>query len=213
MSDDDRFGHEAWERRWTDALATHGDTMDDRAAHAVVRQIAGTLRPGTALDAGCGHGTEALCLAQAGWDVTAVDFSAAALEHAAARAVAGRVAGVEWAQRDLATWIPPAGAFGLVVSLYLHVPGVPVRELVVRLADAVAPGGSLLLVGHPPADPVTGEPSAAASQRQVTLDDARAVLDPTAWVLDTAEHRPRAHGSGTDAVIHAVRRHPAPAAA
>ena len=44
------------------------------------------LPPGTALDAGSGEGGDALWLAERGWRVLAVDFSAVAVERAAARA-------------------------------------------------------------------------------------------------------------------------------
>ena len=52
-----------------------------RAATGFDFQPAGDLRPGMALDAGCGHGAEAIWLASTGWRVTAVDFSATALDH------------------------------------------------------------------------------------------------------------------------------------
>jgi hypothetical protein len=82
-----------------------------------------------------------------------------------------------------------------------------VEELVTRLADAVAPGGTLLLVGHLPIDPVTGAETSAAGQVQVTVADAVAVLDAPQWELLIAEDRERAVvGSGFDAVIRARRR-------
>src|SRR6476661_3938617 len=40
------------------------------------------LRPGKALELGCGEGADAIWLAQQGWSVTAVDVSAVALERA-----------------------------------------------------------------------------------------------------------------------------------
>ena len=50
---------------------------------AVVREIAGPLTPGTAIDVATGDGRTALWLAARGWGVTGVDFSAEALAIAA----------------------------------------------------------------------------------------------------------------------------------
>src|SRR3954468_4733951 len=51
------------------------------------------LPAGTALDVGCGEGADAVWLARRGWQVTAVDFAATALERGAAGAGAGGGAG------------------------------------------------------------------------------------------------------------------------
>lgn len=165
------------------------------------------MTPGRALDAGCGHGAESLWLAAHGWQVTAVDFSTTALDHAQSTAKAlGQVVAdrIEFLHADLGSWVPEAGAFGLVVSLYVHVAG-SVEEMVRRLAGGVAPGGTLLLVGHQPVDPATGAPTRAAGQRQVSLEAARAALDAGEWTLSVAEERTRSGGSGVDAVICARR--------
>lgn len=110
---------------------------------------AGGLPPGTALDAGCGEGADALWLAERGWRVTAVDWSAVALDRAAAHARARGLADrVEWRQEDLGTWQPPEGRFDLVTAHYLHAHGIDRPAVFRRLAAAVAPGGTLLVVGH-----------------------------------------------------------------
>jgi 2-polyprenyl-3-methyl-5-hydroxy-6-metoxy-1,4-benzoquinol methylase len=173
----------------------------------LIAEISG-LRPGRAVDAGCGHGAEALWLAARGWHVTAVDFSATALDHARSTAdalgvdVARRV---EWAQADLATWTPRTAEHDLVVCLYVHVAG-SVDEMVQRLASGVAPGGTLFLVGHRPIDPTTGADTAAARQVQVSVEAALAALDPDSWELVVAEDRRRPAGDGVDAVVRAHRR-------
>jgi len=64
---------------------------------------------GSLLMRGCGHGSDTLWLAAHGWQVTAVDFSAAALAHArsTAEAAGADVAGrVDWVEADLASWTP-----------------------------------------------------------------------------------------------------------
>jgi hypothetical protein len=79
--------------------------------------------------------------------------------------------------------------------------------MVNRLGTGVAPGGTLVLVGHLPVDPVTGAPTPAAGQVQVSVDAAVDSLDPREWQIVLAEERTReATGTGVDAVIRAVHR-------
>ena len=206
MSEYDRT---AWEARWSQALREHGDRVAQRPPNAHLTAEVADLRPGRALDAGCGHGSETLWLAARGWKVTAVDFAATALAYAGSTAeamgpdVAERI---DWVEADLATWTPQPGAYDLVVCLYVHVAGT-VEELVQRMATGVAHGGTLFLVGHGPIDPATGAATAAAGQVQVSVEAALAALDPGRWELVVADDRPRATaGTGVDAVIRARRR-------
>jgi hypothetical protein len=88
----------------------------------------------------------------------------------------------------------------------MHVAG-SVQELVCRLAAGVAPGGTLLLVGHRPVDPATGAPTPAADQVQVSVEEAVAALDPVRWDISIAEERLlQAAGTGVDAVVCAKAR-------
>jgi 2-polyprenyl-3-methyl-5-hydroxy-6-metoxy-1,4-benzoquinol methylase len=198
-----------WEERWSQALHEHGDRVARRPPNAHLIAEVGDLRPGRALDAGCGHGSDALWLAARGWRVTAVDFSAKALQHARSTAEAmgpDIVERVDWVQADLATWTPRQNEYDLVVCLYVHVAG-PVEEMVQRLATGVARGGTLLLVGHRPLDPATGAATAAAGQVQVSVETALDALDAHRWELVVAEDRRRpTAGTGVDAVIRARRR-------
>jgi SAM-dependent methyltransferase len=197
-----------WEQLWAKTLREHPEKVAQRPPNAhVLSELAG-LRPGRSLDAGCGHGTEALWLAAHGWEVTAVDFSASALAHARSRAerlgpeIAARIT---WVEADLAVWTPPRDHFDLVVCLYVHI-ATSVDEMVRRMASAVALGGTLLMVGHRPIDPATGKRTAAASQVQVSVESAVAALGPNGWELVVAEERPRVvAGTGVDAVIRAKR--------
>jgi SAM-dependent methyltransferase len=203
------FDRESWERRWTEVLREHPDKVASRPPNAHLLAAIRDVPPGLALDAGCGHGAEAIWLAASGWRVTAVDFSATALAHATstARAVGAEVAErIDWVEGDLASWTPVPRRFDLVSCLYVHVDG-SVDEMVSRLGTGVAPGGTLFLVGHLPVDPATGEPTPAAGQVQVTVDEAVAALDPGDWQVVVAEERPRAvAGTGVDAVVLATYR-------
>ncbi len=183
------------------------DKVAARAPNTHLLAEVAELGPGLALDAGCGHGAEALWLAARGWRVTAVDFSPTALDHARATAwsigadVAERI---EWLEGDLGTWTPEPRHYDLVICLYVHVSG-SVEEMVARLAAGVSRGGTLLLVGHRPVDPATGAPTPAAGQVQVSIDAAVNALNPRYWRIEVAEERPRAiAGTGVDAVIRAV---------
>jgi SAM-dependent methyltransferase len=110
---------------------------------------ASELPPGRALDAGSGEGGDAQWLAERGWQVTAVDFSTVALERATALAAArGLGERIEWLHADLGMWTPPAGSFDLVTAHYLHASWDDRGGMFRRLAGAVAPGGTLLVVGH-----------------------------------------------------------------
>lgn len=202
-----RYDHAFWETLWAKTLREHGDKVARKPPSAYVTTIAEPLRPGRAVDAGCGHGAEALWLAAHGWQVTGVDFSSAALGHARAM---GEAAGAEiaarltWVQADLAAWAPEPATYELVLAQYVHVAG-SVDAWVRRLARGVARGGTLLLVGHQPVDPATGAATAAAGQTQVSVADAVAALDDGAWTLAVAEERPRTTGGGVDAVVCACR--------
>jgi 2-polyprenyl-3-methyl-5-hydroxy-6-metoxy-1,4-benzoquinol methylase len=206
MSEYDR---DFWEERWAQALREHGARVAQRPPNAHLTAEVADLPAGRALDAGCGHGSDTLWLAARGWRVTALDFAATALAQArsTAEAMGPDVAGrIDWVEEDLATWAPRPDAYDLVVCLYVHVAG-SVEEMVRRMASGVAPGGTLLLVGHRPIDPATGAATAAAGQVQVSVEPARAALDPARWELIVAEERPRPiAGSGVDAVIRARRR-------
>jgi SAM-dependent methyltransferase len=198
-----------WEQLWAKTLREHADKVAQRPPNAQLLAAASSLPPGRALDAGCGHGAETLWLAGHGWNVTAVDFSVSALAHARSTAEAlgpELAARIEWIEGDLGLWAPPHDAFDLVLCLYVHIAG-SVEEMVRRMASGVAPGGSLLMVGHRPIDPATGKPTPAAGQVQVSVEGVVAALDASRWELVLAEERPRAiAGTGVDAVIFVRRR-------
>ncbi len=202
------FDRSFWEERWSQVLREHSDRVAHRSPNAHLSAEVGNLCPGVALDAGCGHGSDALWLAARGWRVTAVDFSATALAHArsTAEALGAAVAErIDWVEGDLANWTPQPGRYDLVACLYVHVAG-SVEEMVQRMATGVAPGGTLFLVGHRPIDPATGAETAAAGQLQVSADTAVAALDSGRWDFVVAEDRPRTvAGTGVDAVIRARR--------
>ncbi|HEU0303610.1 MAG TPA: class I SAM-dependent methyltransferase [Gaiellaceae bacterium] len=154
-----------WDRRWLDKRAHgHGE-----ASHAVVAALEG-LPPGRALDLACGSGRHAVWLAERGWLVTAVDFSGEALRQARERAAQARVE-IDWIEADLVSFDPGHAAFDLVLVTYLHVPADERSSILARAATAVAPGGTLLLVGHDVANLGTGAPGPTVPAVLYTPDD------------------------------------------
>jgi SAM-dependent methyltransferase len=133
---------EDWNRKHGEA----GPLFGVEPNRFLVAEVEG-LTPGRALDLACGAGRNAVWLAEQGWTVTGVDFADVALANARDLA-AERGVEVEWAQADLREWEPPARAFDLVAVLYLQVPAEERRLALGRAAEAVAPGGTLLVVGH-----------------------------------------------------------------
>ena len=177
---------------------------------------AADLPPGRALDVGCGEGADAVWLASRGWQVTGVDFAATALARAAAgaRAVGEEVAArIEWVRADVTQWTPEPGSFDLVSAQFMHLLTDERRVLFARLADAVRPGGQLLLVGHDFSDIEAGAHRPPEPDRFFTADEVAASLDPAAWEVLVAEARPRpAHQheghdiTVQDAVVRARRK-------
>ena len=148
------------------------------------------LTPGRALDIGCGEGGDAIWLAQQGWEVTAVDFADAALarvaEHAAEAGVGDRV---ETRRVDVRTFDPAGETWVLVTSHFFHLPDGGMPDVVRRLASAVAPGGTLLVVGHHPEDLTTGLRHGHDSFMFTAEDLLPAV--PDGFVVELCEARPR----------------------
>jgi SAM-dependent methyltransferase len=146
---------------WDEKYSSKPKFWSGKPNPQLVREGAG-LRPGKALDLGCGEGADAIWLAQQGWTVTAVDVSAVALERAATHeksaldreSVHAEGAGeipsrIHWEQCDLEEWQPTA-TFDLVTSQFLHSPQLAWQGPLRTAAAAVKPGGTLLIVGHHP---------------------------------------------------------------
>ncbi|WP_307815634.1 FAD-dependent oxidoreductase [Planobispora rosea] len=196
------FEQDAWEERYR----ARPEIWSGRPNPQLVAEAAG-LAPGRALDVGSGEGADAVWLAERGWRVTAADISATALERAAARAeragaqVAGRI---DWVHADLRAEPPAEGAYDLVSSQFMHLPGEARRELFARLAAAVAPGGTLLIVGHHPSDLRTTARRMHFPDMMFTAEEVAASLDPAAWKVLAAEARPRTaqDPEGRDVTIH-----------
>ena len=105
------------------------------------------LPVGRAVDLGCGEGRNSIWLAEQGWEVSGVDFSAVGLAKARRFADLRNVT-VTWIESSVEEWAPPSSGFDLVAVLYLQLPQ-PARAAALAVAaSSVAPGGTLLVVAH-----------------------------------------------------------------
>lgn len=106
-------------------------------------------QPGRALDLGCGTGTNLLALAQAGWQVTGIDFALRAVSAARRRlAQAGVPADVRVG--DVTELSGVGGPFDLILDIGCYHGLSPVSRSAYRhnLLKYLKPGGTFLLYTH-----------------------------------------------------------------
>lgn len=141
---DDQTAQEYWEAHYGER-----ERIWSGRVNAQLPGILAGVAPGRALDLGCGEGGDAVWLAENGWQVTAVDISETAIGRAAAAADARGVRDrIEFERHDLSDTFPE-GTFDLISAQFLHSTVRLERPQILRnAADAVAPGGRLVIVDH-----------------------------------------------------------------
>jgi SAM-dependent methyltransferase len=193
-----------WNRKHAEAGRLYGAEPN----RFLVSEVTG-LPPGRALDLACGGGRNAVWLAEHGWHVTGVDYSDVALEQTRELAAERKVE-VELVQADLLDYVPPEHAFDLVVVLYLQLPAEQRRQVLRSAAASLAPGGTMLVVGHHldnlkegtggPKDPAVlyTHDQVADDLSGLTLEKAERALRPVATAdgeVDAVDVLVRAHAS------------------
>ena len=195
-----------------------GDQMWSGNPNGTLVNEVSDLAPGRALDVGAGEGGDAMWLTERGWNVTANDISQRALARVAAEAER-RDARVECHHSDANAFDAfEAGAFDLVSAQYASIPRTPDDRAVRNLLNAVAPGGTLLVVSHdlePMRAPIdtTSHSRPFDPDAYVRVDDfADALTSSPEWDIEVHEKRPSPPGSATaahhvdDIVLRARRR-------
>lgn len=131
----------------------------------------GLLRPSAALELGCGTGADAVCLAQHGFDVTAVDSSPTALERARGRAQA-RGALIQFVLDDVFEFGRTCGPFDLVydAGFYHFMRQAELDRLLDLLWRITRPGSYYLVLAGNDAETAEGGPP------RVSEDDLRMEL-------------------------------------
>ncbi len=209
-----RSGEQAdWDHRYGGVERAWSGNPNGTVVHEIT-----DLEPGRALDVGAGEGADALWLAEHGWQVTATDISGNALGRVRAEAEHRGLA-IELARSDVNDPAPfGAGVFDLVSLQYGSFKRTPDQRGLRNLLDAVAPGGTLLVVHHD-LTPML-EPVDVATQTRmydpeafVGVDEVAAALtaEPEIWRVEVHETRTRPPGAVSthhvdDVVLRATRR-------
>lgn len=187
----DVFDAAFWDERYSSSPAI----WSGRPNPHLVSEAA-DLTPGRALDVGSGEGADAIWLAERGWTVTAVDHSQVALTRSAERAEqegADVAARISWERADVTDWEPGDGIYDLVSAQFMHLPSADRIPLFARLAASVAPGGSLLIVGHNLSDRETSLRSHFDEDFFWAGEAVIEALDPDAWEIVTNTSPSRTH--------------------
>jgi SAM-dependent methyltransferase len=102
--------------------------------------------PGRALDIGCGTGTNAVTLAQHGWQAVGIDFVPRAIAQARRRAVAAGVQAA-FSVDDATLMRTVSGRFDLILDMgcFHNLSANGRIEYIRRLKELLAPGGTFLL--------------------------------------------------------------------
>ena len=182
-----------------------------------VEERLATLPPARGLDLACGEGRNAIWLAGLGWQMTALDFAGVALER-------GRAAADEAGVADRVTWVvgdaltEPLPEVDLVVVAYLQLPAAERWAAVRRAWEALAAGGTFLLVAHDSTNLTEGTGGPQDASVLFTADDVLADLDGlgdrevvTAGRVARHVSVDDGHGGSADrtawdALVHLVRR-------
>ncbi|WBL19811.1 bifunctional NAD(P)/FAD-dependent oxidoreductase/class I SAM-dependent methyltransferase [Citricoccus sp. NR2] len=195
-----------WEGRYSGERQWSGNPNGSLVAEAQ------HLTPGTALDIGAGEGGDALWLAEHGWQVTANDISANALDRIRAESQR-RSLPVETLQADANAANPFAGnRYDLVTAAYASIPRTPDARAIANLLGAVAPGGRLLIINHDAADLRDVQAHADPETTRAfdheafvsTEDIAEALSAAPEWEIEVNERRERPAGAVSTHHVHDV---------
>jgi 2-polyprenyl-3-methyl-5-hydroxy-6-metoxy-1,4-benzoquinol methylase len=197
------FAREDWNARYAAAELLWTAEPNRRFASEVE-----DLEPGRALDLACGEGRNAVWLAERGWRTTGVDFSDVALAKAE-RLAASRGVEVEWVLADVLEHELERGAFELVAVLYLQLPHEQLAEVLHTSVGALAPGGTLVVLGHDTTNLTHGHGGPRDASVLFTPEDVVPHLE--RLVVERAEKVPRTvpledgEATAIDALVRARR--------
>ena len=114
------------------------------APSPLVAKFAAELEPGLALDLACGPGRNAVCLAELGWRVTAVDGVPRAIELLTQRARAKNLTiDARIADLERGDFLIERDSYDLICDCYYLQ-----RDLIPQMQQGLRPGGTIILIVH-----------------------------------------------------------------
>lgn len=195
-----------WDERYSEPEFTYGTEPND-----FLQEMAPRIPAGPVLGLGEGQGRNAVFLAGLGHAVTAVDQSAVGLARAGELA-ASRGVTLTTVVADLAGFDPSPGPWSGIISIFCHVPSALRRRLYPRCAEALAPGGVLILESYTPDQLAHGTGGPKEPDLLCTLAKLRELLpgldlEPGRELVREIHEGLYHHGPG--AVVQVVARKPA----
>jgi len=206
ISDSGQVDSQQWDERYS------GGEFEwtTRPNQFVAAELA-DLAPGRALDLAAGEGRNTVWLAERGWRVTAVDFSRVGLDKGRKLSAARGVdeAQVAWIVADLCDYEPERDAYDLALIAYLQVGPSLLATVLARAAAALAPGGTVFVVGHDLTNLTEGVGGPQDPEVLYTPEAVRAELPGLRVVRAGRVHRMVERDGGTatavDTLVRAVR--------
>lgn len=206
---------EAWDERYAAAELVWSAEPN----RFVARELA-DLPPGRAVDLAAGEGRNAIWLAERGWQVTAVDFSAVALDKgtrlAGATSTGSTAGGVEWVVADATQWRSER-PLDLALIAYLQLPPAQRRAANRNAVESLRRGGTFLLVAHDSTNLTEGTGGPQDPAVLMTAEDVLADLDGievdvvrsgrvAREVVVGDDHRGEATATAWDCLVRLTRR-------
>jgi len=194
-----------WVNSWQDLPWAHDE------ATLFLAEICQRKTPGTALDIGCGAGTDSVFLASQGWDVTSLDFMPKALDYTQQRATEAGVT-VTPVEADITTWEPPR-QFDLVLDHGLLHNMDPVRYPAYRecIMKALSTDGDFVLLHWHPLFP--GQASGEVGPTRRSREEIKAFFAPDLqerfFAREEFEDLPSMVGRGMTQAYYLFRRNQA----
>lgn len=139
-----------YDAEWWNGMWSGEDVIETPPDEILVSHVK-ALRPGRALELGCGAGSNAIWLAEQGWNVAALDFSEEAVKLGR-RLADMRGLSVSFEVGD-ATVYRSEEKFDLIISFYIQLWPKDRAKMLTNASQLLTPNGKLLFVSHDKSNP------------------------------------------------------------